>query len=172
MSIFNHPRVELPTTLSLPRFEGPQALFISVAASPEEIYGQREEDGDHLVTLSTLLTTHTDTTAAVQDISVGLTCAVFSPADEALYRGIVEVVTEEGVTVRYPDYGNTEVVPATSIFTLHPSLYTVPVLAVHLKLVSGEVGFGKCVSNILTYKLISKFILIFTIYFCYLLYYF
>ncbi|KAL5248921.1 hypothetical protein ACHWQZ_G017946 [Mnemiopsis leidyi] len=128
--------VDLPEKYLTPKFEEATTLLISVTNSPADFYGQRAENGGRLGVLGELISKLTDQTENLADPQPGLPCVARLSDDGELYRATVLSSSEEGVSVLYVDFGNSEEVPLTSLYKLPNILLSIPLLAVPLSLSS------------------------------------
>ncbi|KAL3869617.1 hypothetical protein ACJMK2_042282 [Sinanodonta woodiana] len=77
---------------------------------------------------------HTSTNQSLDKPEVGSACVAKYSEDQAWYRGRVDKVDSEGMTVFFVDYGNKEVISPSDVCTIWDEFLTLPTQAIHCSL--------------------------------------
>ena len=111
-------------------------MYVSHAISPASFWLQMPAADDILAVLQSGLTDVYGETQGVvlTKIQVGDACCTQFSEDGGWYRATVIALSSSNVTVRFLDYGNSEVVDASEVFVLQPDFFSTPVQAIECSL--------------------------------------
>jgi len=129
------PKVSLPVAQPPPDNVD---VYITHVVSPSDFYIQMttiESDLTQLVEqLSEQYNSGNTEVLKLGELAVGDVCCAPYSADEAWYRAVVEDVSDDTVSVRFIDYGNTDVVSQAEIRRLRDRFVSLPACAYHCRL--------------------------------------
>ncbi|XP_048521225.1 maternal protein tudor-like isoform X1 [Dendroctonus ponderosae] len=112
------------------------SIHVSHIDTPTEFYVQFGESKSAIDELQELLQAQVDEMPALENASVGILCAAPYSVDGLWYRAEVLDADEDITTVRFVDFGNTDVIDnkTTQVKTLPPNLLTLAVYATRCSL--------------------------------------
>lgn len=127
------PELKLFSSLSKPQPAENEKVYVTAVESPLCFYCQISGSEDKLAALmsemSAMYDSISDHNLEVASASIGdICCAQFS-VDNQWYRAVVEGNCADNLTVRFIDYGNTEILPLRRIKVLADAFFKEPPLA-------------------------------------------
>lgn len=110
-------------------------VYVTHVVSPSDFYIQMASVESQLTELADQLIEKYDSTDAgelkLADVTVGALCCARYSADEAWYRAVVEDVGDDTVSVRFVDYGNSDVISGADVRRLTDRFTAIPACAWH-----------------------------------------
>ncbi|KAK3602033.1 hypothetical protein CHS0354_015024 [Potamilus streckersoni] len=85
---------------------------------------------------------HITMNQSLDKLEVGSACVAKYSEDQAWYRGRVEKVDSDGLTVFFVDYGNKEVISMSDVCTISDEFLTLPTQAIHCSLQLSNVKYN------------------------------
>ena len=129
------------SAVSLPASQPPcdeVDVYVTHVVSPSDFYIQMASVESQLTELADQLMEHYESSDAdelkLPDVTVGSLCCARYSADEAWYRAVVEDVSTDTVSVRFVDYGNTDVISQADVRRVTDRFTTIPACAWHCQL--------------------------------------
>ena len=124
------------SAVSLPACQPPcdeVDVYVTNVVSPSDFYIQTASVESQLTELADQLIEQYDSPDACElklaDVTVGGLCCARYSADEAWYRAVVEDVGDDTVSVRFVDYGNSDVISRADVRRLTDRFTTIPACA-------------------------------------------
>ena len=106
------------------------SVYIAVTASPTEFYVQLSSECDRLESLMALVADYYNGNQPSAPLEVGRYCVAQYTGNNAWYRAkIVQIKSEEAVTVLFVDYGNCESISSNQILALKEEFSLLPAQA-------------------------------------------
>jgi len=136
-----HSELFARTSMSLPTTPPPDDdvdVYVTHVVSPSDFYIQTASVESQLTELAEQLMEEYDASGSdelkLSEVNVASLCCARYSADGSWYRAIVEDIKDDSVTVRFVDYGNSDVVSRADVRRLTDRFVTIPACAWHCQL--------------------------------------